>query len=250
VTKLASYQWHKCGKTRRRDRLFIHSRLSEAFGARERMRGLSGWHSCCPRCSSLRRRGAISGSDELMSLSFARTSHSITDIFVRFHYDNNHPLNTVFLYLAGVRQTLFIYPKLRGLVGIGSVFLVGYIAGKHWGAPEASCSIVLTGTSYPLLFTFPKRAVMRRRSFSRWPPMPFCSRTGGAFIRPRLVLFWAASILGVLSHSTFIMATIAFCIAGLAHEFRRPDPGGRNRFGSRLTMLPSGVLCLVVWIFF
>ena len=98
--------------------------------------------------------------DELMSLSFARTSHSITDIFVRFHYDNNHPLNTVFLYLAGVRQTLFIYRSFAVLSGIGSVFLVGYIAGKHWGAPEALCSIVLTGTN---LFLSPASVLSWRR---------------------------------------------------------------------------------------
>jgi hypothetical protein len=35
--------------------------------------------------------------DELVSLSFARNAHSIADIFVRFPYDNNHPLNTLFL---------------------------------------------------------------------------------------------------------------------------------------------------------
>ena len=183
--------------------------------------------------------------DELMSLSFARTSHSITDIFVRFHYDNNHPLNTVFLYLAGVRQTLFIYRSFAVLSGIGSVFLVGYIAGKHWGAPEALCSIVLTGTSYPLLLYFSEARGYGPAIFFALAAYALLQQNWRRFHPARLVLFWAASILGVLSHSTFIMATIAFCIAGLAHEIQAA--GSWRQKSLRITAHHAPPLVFFAW---
>jgi hypothetical protein len=158
--------------------------------------------------------------DELLSLSFARTAHSISDIFVRFRYDNNHPLNTLFLYWAGVHETLFVYRILAALCGIGSVCLVGFIAERRWGSLEALCSMILVGTSYPLLLYFSEA-----RGYG---PAIFFALAAYALLQEnlrhshpaRLLLFWAASILGMLSHSTFIMATMAFCVASLAHEIQ------------------------------
>ena len=97
----------------------LFSRLNDVVGGSRRMRG-TFWLAFL--LSSALIVAAARGDlwlDELMSLSFARTAHSITDIFVRFHYDNNHPLNTVFLYLAGVHQTLFIYRIFAVVSGIG-----------------------------------------------------------------------------------------------------------------------------------
>jgi hypothetical protein len=223
----------------------LFSRLNDVVGGSRRMRG-AFWLAFL--LSSALIVAAARGDlwlDELMSLSFARTSHSITDIFVRFHYDNNHPLNTVFLYLAGVRQTLFIYRSFAVLSGIGSVFLVGYIAGKHWGAPEALCSIVLTGTSYPLLLYFSEARGYAPAIFFALAAYALLQQNWRRFHPARLVLFWAASILGVLSHSTFIMATIAFCIASLAHEIQAA--GSWRQKSLRLTAHHAPPLVFFAW---
>ena len=45
--------------------------------------------------------------DEIWSLLFVRASRSVTDLFARFRHDNNHLLNTLFLYYLGERKTLF-----------------------------------------------------------------------------------------------------------------------------------------------
>lgn len=156
--------------------------------------------------------------DELLSLSFARTARSVADIFVRFHYDNNHPLNTLFLYWAGVHDTLFLYRGLAVLSGVGSVVLIGFIAGRRWGAPEALCSMVLAGTSYPLVLYFSEARGYAPAIFFALAAYALLLENLERFSPVRLVLFWTASILGVLSHSTFIMATMAFCVASLAHE--------------------------------
>ena len=156
--------------------------------------------------------------DEIWSLSFVRASHSVTDLFIHFRHDNNHLLNTLFLYCLGERKTLFTYRLFAVFSGICSVFLIGYIGRRNWGYPEALCSIVLTGTSYPLLLYFSEA-----RGYS--PAILFAllsyialRQNSQEFRLGRLVFFWAASILGMLSHLTFFMVTMSLFIGSVAHE--------------------------------
>jgi len=156
--------------------------------------------------------------DEIWSLLFVRASRSVTDLFVRFRHDNNHLLNTLFLYYLGERKTLFTYRLFAVFSGICSVFLVGYIGRRNWGYPEALCSIILTGSSYPLLLYFSEA-----RGYS--PAILFAllayvalRQNSQDFSLGRLILFWATSILGMLSHLTFFMVTMAFFVGSVAHE--------------------------------
>ena len=153
--------------------------------------------------------------DEIWSLVFARGAEGVGDLLFRFRHDNNHFLNTLWLYLAGHRETLFIYRLPAVLSGVASLFLVGHLAGRSWGEREALCAVVLTGTSFPLLLYFSEA-----RGYG---PAIFFSLASYALLlriderpRPHLVaLFWATSILGLLSHATFVMASMAFVFASL-----------------------------------
>ncbi len=158
--------------------------------------------------------------DEIWSLGFAHASHSVMDVFVRFHHDNNHPLNTVFLYWAGEQRSLIVYRLFAVCTGIGSVVLAGYIAGQSWGRQEAWCSLALTGTSYPLLLYFSEARGYAPAIFFALAACAFLQQNLRRFRPGRAALFWAVSILGVLSHPTFIMATIAFCLWSLAREIQ------------------------------
>ena len=157
--------------------------------------------------------------DEIWSISFAHDSQSVADIFVRFQHDNNHPLNTLFLYFLGEQKAFIAYRLLAVLSGIGSVFLVGYIARKEWGYREALCSILLTGTSFPLLLYFSEARGYAPEIFLALAGYALLRQNSRCFTPAKLVLFWATSILGMLSHSTFIIAAIGFCIGSLAWEF-------------------------------
>jgi hypothetical protein len=156
--------------------------------------------------------------DEIWSLSFARDAHSVADIFVRFQHDNNHPLNTLFLYYVAEQETLFVYRLLAVLSGIGSVFLVGYIAAKEWGYPEALCSIMLTGTCYPLVLYFSEARGYAPAILFGLASYAVLRANLRHFRLGRLALFWVTSILGILSHATFLMLTMAFFVGSLAHE--------------------------------
>jgi hypothetical protein len=157
--------------------------------------------------------------DEIWSLAFARDARSITDIFVRFQHDNNHPLNTLFLYFLGEQKIFLTHRLLAVLSGIGSMFLIGYIAKNEWGYREALCSILLTGTSFPLLLYFSEARGYAPAIFFALACYILLRQNSRHFTFGKLVLFWTYSILGILSHSTFIIAAAGFCIGNLAREF-------------------------------
>lgn len=158
--------------------------------------------------------------DEVTSLSFAVNARSFPDIFTVFHHDNNHPLNTLFLYFAGSQRNLFVYRLLAVFSGIGSILLIGHMARRDWGRLEAFCSVVLAGTSYPLLLYFSEA-----RGYA---PAVFFGLAAYRILRVnlhdfgifRLVLFWSTSILGMLSHATFFMLTVSFIVWDLAYEIQ------------------------------
>lgn len=155
--------------------------------------------------------------DEIWSVNIARASDTAADIFLRFKHDNNHPLNTLFLYWVKEQNAFIIYRLFAILSGIGSIFLVSHLALRTWGYREALCSVVLSGTSFPLLLYFSEA-----RGYA---PAIFFTLLSYAVLRDnlltlslnRLLLFWTASVLGVLSHSSFAIVSMALFIMNLAH---------------------------------
>lgn len=156
--------------------------------------------------------------DEVWSLKFAGESTSLLDIVRTFRHDNNHVLNTIYLYLVGPDQPLFVYRLLSVVAGIGSVVLAGYVAGRDWGRREALYALATVGSSYPLLLYFSEA-----RGYA---PAIFCGLAAYAALgryplgdRPwRLGLFWSVCVLGVLAHATFVILIVAFGCWGAAQS--------------------------------
>jgi hypothetical protein len=170
--------------------------------------------------------------DEIWSLDFARASHSVADLFLRFRHDNNHPLNTLFMYAVRVNPVFLVDRILAILSGIGTLILIGETTRRDWGAWESVLSVILVGTSFPLLLYFSEA-----RGYA--PAVFFAVLAYVALLRnfstprmSRLVLFWLASALGVLSHSTFVIPTIALCVlhAGSVFQSARTTGGKLGQF--------------------
>jgi len=155
--------------------------------------------------------------DEIWSINFARDANTAGDIFFRFHHDNNHPLNTLFLYYRQEQSVFIVYRLLAVLSGIGSVFLLSHVARRDWGYPEALCCVVLSGTSFPLLLYFSEARGYAPAIFFAVLSYSVLRQNLIALKLHRLLLFWVASVLGILSHSTFAIACVALFIMNLAH---------------------------------
>ena len=92
--------------------------------------------------------------DEIWSLGFALDSSSAADVFCRFKHDNNHVLNTLYLYLVSHADDFMVFRTLSVLSGIASLWLLTWIAGQERRKTEAMLVLIMAGSSYPLLLYF------------------------------------------------------------------------------------------------
>lgn len=127
------------------------------------------------------------------------------DILTRVHIDNNHPLNSFFLYALGDQTAWSVYRIPSFVLGIGAVILSGHIMSRR-GRAHAVAAMILTGCSYPL--------IVYSSEARGYAPMIFfvllAIDAHERYLVTRewlaLTTFWVAAILGFLSHLTFVHA--------------------------------------------
>jgi len=185
--------------------------------------------------------------DEIWSIVFARDAHSALDIFLRFHHDNNHPLNTLYLRLIPYGAPLIFYRLFSVSCGIGSLILIGSMVRKIRGEAEALWAVILTGTSFPLVLHFSEARGYSPAVFFALVSFFALHRNLHEFKTRRLLLFWSASILGILSHLTFIMVGLANLLMNAWHEFGLRDPLPR-RFRRFFMHQGPPLIFFAVWI--
>ena len=163
--------------------------------------------------------------DEIWSLNLSRLVASPVEILTKLTHDNNHPLNTFYLWALGEQRAWEWYRLFSLVTGVASVGLMGRI-GKVYGRTESFTALLLGGFSY-LLINYSSEA----RGYA--PAVFFALAgfllAGETATGKRLLhrgLFWLTVLLGLLSHSTYIFA-YAGVFAGSALRLmkRRRRPG-------------------------
>jgi hypothetical protein len=89
--------------------------------------------------------------DEIWSWHIAMHVHSALEVFTSpiARFDDNHPLNTLFMYFVGDCRAWQIYRLLPLVCGIGAVVLA--VQCFEWGTTQSVFSAALLGFSYPLI---------------------------------------------------------------------------------------------------
>ena len=179
--------------------------------------------------------------DEIWSIMFAASSASPADIFIKFQHDNNHIINTLYLYWLGTQKLFYIYRLLSVVTGVGSIWLVGIIARK-WGRTEQLFGLLLAGTSYPLILYFSESRGYAPAIFFALLCFALLQVERPHFHIIRAVIFSLACVLGILSHATFVMVMLALFLLFTVQEL--------NQFTSLKTMLlKAGLYFLVPFTF-
>ncbi|MFN8179776.1 MAG: hypothetical protein U0167_17735 [bacterium] len=169
--------------------------------------------------------------DEIWSLTATRAMRSVLDVFRVFRVDNNHHLNTIFLYLLGDRAWWPVYRLPSYAAGVATV-ACAWLVGRRDGLVGARLAAALVAASF-LLINYASEA----RGYS---PAVCLSMAGWlALLRfadaptlARAAAFWACGILAVLAHVTalhFMVAAFAWLVA---HEARQG--GGAVRVARRV----------------
>lgn len=143
--------------------------------------------------------------DEIWTFALLEPLTSIDQIFWRINHDNNHFLNSVYLYLIGPDASSLLQRGLSVALGVCTVVAAGLVAASH-GRRTAIVTSLLFATSYPMvhygseargyaglvLFTLLSVLFLERRRDNR--------RSG--------IVFGAIVLLGFLSHLTMAESVV------------------------------------------
>jgi uncharacterized membrane protein len=164
--------------------------------------------------------------DEIWSWKIATQAPSVGQIFTAHdaQIDNNHPLNTLFMFMLGDQKTWQVYRILSFLTGTAVVVLAVRIL-TRFGKMSAVFGAALIGFSYPLI-------VYSSEARGYAPMICFALLTFEAlysYVDRRtttwLLIYALAAILGMLSHLTFLqfyVAVVAWSAFALYRERETP----------------------------
>ena len=88
--------------------------------------------------------------DEIWSLRAVSQISSPLDVFTKIHYDNNHYLNTLFLYYVGPHGNSLQYRAFSILAGVGAVAMA-WLVGRRRSAAAGLLTMLLTAFSYVMV---------------------------------------------------------------------------------------------------
>jgi uncharacterized membrane protein len=142
--------------------------------------------------------------DEIWSIELIRELHSALGVFTQTHHDNNHYLNSLFIYFCGQRGDWPGYRILSELAGIGTIVLA-WLIGARQDKWTAFFSMFLVSFSYV--------AILYSSEARGYAPLVFfcflCFLSLQSFFdKPRwqmAALFSLSAVLGLTSHLTFII---------------------------------------------
>ena len=182
--------------------------------------------------------------DEIWSLEFARAASSPWQIFAGAdqHHDNNHKLNTIFLWLYPAGTGWWWYRVHSFVAGLATVLVAARTAARR-GPAEAIFAALLFAVNYWLvLCSAEARGYALAICFAllAFYALEGYLTHGG---RRMLVLFWLSVMLGFCSHLTFLHTYLAL---GLWSVY----DGARRRLGGRAELRRLLVCHAVPGLFF
>lgn len=185
--------------------------------------------------------------DEIWSLELARSAASPSAVLLECKHDNNHHLNTLFLYFAPDGVWWGWYRLHSFLAGTASIAMAAKVA-RRWGRSEAVVAAwLVAGSSWLVLTSAEARGYALCVLFAL---VAFDALWGYLETRSRasLVVYWVATVLGFLSHLTFIYATMGFVVWSLRRFARERTSPGSELAGLALTQGPPGVLVVAFYV--
>jgi hypothetical protein len=190
--------------------------------------------------------------DELISLRIANAVKTPWQIFSNVHSDNNHYLNTLFLYFAKKQSYA---PALRWLSVLWGVLLVpaGYWLMVRRSRVEAVILAGLLACSYPLIhFSSEARgysgallgSVLACAALARW--MTRTDRGRESFYLG--LVYGLALVLAILSHLTACVIWFSLAAGSLITLAQRPERGKWISRWIALNLLPASVFAVLYFL--
>lgn len=158
--------------------------------------------------------------DEIWSIELVRELHSALGVFTQTHHDNNHYLNSLFIYFCGQRGNWPGYRILSEIAGVGTIVLAWFIGARR-GKPTAFFSMFLVSFSYVLILYSSETRGYALLVFFCFACLLILQNF---LAKPRwqlAALFSLSAVLGLTSHLTFFIFLCASLVWFCVHLFQR-----------------------------
>ena len=175
------------------------------------------------------RLGAARGDlwlDEIWS--WRTTSHisSPLEVFTKLHLDNNHYLNTLYLYYVGLHGTSLEYRALSLLAGIGAVAMA-WLVGRRHSAAAGLLTMLLTAFSYMMILYSSEARGYIAAVFFALLAFYLLDRHFETKRWWLALLFSLSVAMGFLSHLTFLSFYLA-ALLWMGYRLMKARPGFRQ----------------------
>lgn len=162
--------------------------------------------------------------DEVWSLFAAKSLSAPWQVVTSLHHEINHHLNTLWIYIAGFHGNWAGYRIPSIVAGVGSVAMAGAIAARR-GKMEMMAALLAFGFSYVLVLYSSEARGYSTAIFCALVAFYCMEKLGERRSLGYVVLFWAAEIIGLLSHLTFVNVMAATGCWSLVRECKDGWPG-------------------------
>ena len=182
--------------------------------------------------------------DEIWSLDNALAAASWTDIF-RIRFDNNHHLNSLYLWLIGDGAPLPVYRLPAFAAGIASVVAARALAAREGRFP-AIVTCVTFSLSYLLVYYSSEArgyALVVLFSLAGWLVV---QRHAERPSKGHILVLAACAVLGVMAHRTFVLFLVGAYVWFDVHAQRRYPIRQATRLTWSLFALPAVIVAVGV----
>ena len=184
--------------------------------------------------------------DEIWSLSIARLITSPLGVFTELHHDNNHHLNTLYLSLLPHAHS-WVTHRVHVLIASTATVVLAAAIARRSGRTHAVAAAVTTGASF-LLTSYGSEA----RGYALAVFFAFAGVLAAHRSLETRRIAWAAlfgvvSVLGILSHLTFLHA-LPGLLAWASVRAARQHPKRLVAVIVTLGALPFMALAVLYWI--
>ncbi len=187
--------------------------------------------------------------DELLSLQWARSAQQPWHILELYRHDNNHPLNTLWLLLAGEDRHPWAYRALSMASGLVVLVLI-WIAARRLSQQFAWVPLLLAATSFPL--------VLYASEARGYAPALACLLGAWLFVSARadrgavwrVPVFWLLCLGAMFSHGTSLVILAALGVYFLADRRAQGGNWVRTLGGAALWFGLPLAGAVVYWSFF
>lgn len=192
--------------------------------------------------------------DEAWSWSMARQAESAAEIFTSFKHDNNHPLNTLYLYAVSdsLGSAHWFWLRLPSLLAGAAALVLLARLGRAWGRVESLVVVTLAATSFPMISA---SAQARGYALAIAASLAYVALTRADGEKPgragRVAGLTTIALAGLLSHPTFVYPLAG--AAGLTGMRVLDSGAGARRAVGRVLVLhgiPVAVALLLFALFY